>query len=505
MKLSPVQKQIVKLPGNLIVRASAGTGKTHTMVSKITYDIGQHHSHKVIAAITFTIKAAREIKNRLTIDIDRQFIGTNNSFAIEEIIKPFMKDVYGNDYKVDMSTDYSAKVRTFQEGIDKIRVDKVLCSYKDNKKNFIFQLALDILKKSKVCQLYLQAKYFKIYVDEYQDCDKDMHEFFMYICEKLQIDTFVVGDEKQSIYIWRGAYPDAFLSIWKREDFNKEFMGDNFRSCQQIQNYSNLLCKETRGLYKKVTNLQSIYLINTTKAKWMDAVLEYIDTNEKTALLRYSKLNAKEGADKLSLKGTKFVYIPPTPIADITTDVAWLYNAIANYFIVDTYSAYDLLEEVPDEAIGNKKVVSYVKKTLAVLDECIKKADIDNFEKQMDNFASYFSYNTKREHIDKLYTTIVDESFHPAFNVDQLNRIAITFHSSKGLEFEQVIVFASDYRLSDAESIYNHYVAVTRAKTKLIIINLGEYNDNIYHDRLESIFGDSQLRIEDVVTVVDRR
>ena len=36
--LSPIQKEIVELPGNLIVRASAGTGKTHTMVSKIEYD-----------------------------------------------------------------------------------------------------------------------------------------------------------------------------------------------------------------------------------------------------------------------------------------------------------------------------------------------------------------------------------------------------------------------------------------------------------------------------------
>lgn len=88
--LSPIQKEIVELPGNLIVRASAGTGKTHTMVSKIEYDIAHCHTHKAVAAITFTIKAAAEIKDRLTIDTSNHFIGTNNSFAIEEIIKPFM-------------------------------------------------------------------------------------------------------------------------------------------------------------------------------------------------------------------------------------------------------------------------------------------------------------------------------------------------------------------------------------------------------------------------------
>ena len=158
--LSPIQKEIVELPGNLIVRASAGTGKTHTMVSKIEYDIARCHTHKAVAAITFTIKAAAEIKDRLTIDTRNHFIGTNNSFAIEEIIKPFMKDVFGKDYKLDMSTDYSVKVKTFAEGLAKAKDEQVLCSYANSKENFIFQLALDVLQKSKACQLYLKAKYF---------------------------------------------------------------------------------------------------------------------------------------------------------------------------------------------------------------------------------------------------------------------------------------------------------------------------------------------------------
>ena len=88
-----------------------------------------------------------------------------------------------------------------------------------------------------------------------------MHSFFMYLCDKLEIETFVVGDEKQSIYIWRGAYPEAFKSIWEKPNFVKKFMGDNYRSCQQIQNYSNLLCEGTRDLYKSIDNLENIIFI----------------------------------------------------------------------------------------------------------------------------------------------------------------------------------------------------------------------------------------------------
>lgn len=199
--LSPAQEKIVNIDGNLIVRASAGTGKTFTLVSKIAHDIGKNHNHKVIAAITFTIKAANEIKERLTIDPDRHFIGTNNSFAIEEIIKPFMRDVYGSDFDLDMSTDYSLKFDSFDKGISQVKNNQLLGAYSDSKNNFIFQLAYDILTKSRACREYIKARYFKMYIDEYQDCDKDMHALFMYICDELKIETFVVGDEKQSIYI----------------------------------------------------------------------------------------------------------------------------------------------------------------------------------------------------------------------------------------------------------------------------------------------------------------
>ena len=51
-----------------------------------------------------------------------------------------------------------------------------------------------------------------------------------------------------------------------------------------------------------------------------------------------------------------------------------------------------------------------------------------------------------------------------------LDKISITFHSAKGLEFEQVILFVSDYKLKTPQDIYNHYVACTRAKTKLVMV-----------------------------------
>jgi len=386
-----------------------------------------------------------------------------------------------------------------QEGIDKIKTDGILCSYNDNHKNFIFDLAQSIVEQSTACKLYLQAKYFKLYIDEYQDCDKAMHKFFMYLCDTLRIDTFIVGDEKQSIYMWRGAYPEAFKSIWEKPNFERRFLRDNFRSCQQIQNYSNLLCEETRSLYSPSEALDNIVWITPSTANWATEVVEHIDANKTSALLRFSNANACSGANNLAESGIEHIYIPQTPIAEITTETAWLYSAVAKYIILEKYSVYNLINEIPVEGTESRKTVSAIKKLLLEVNQTI--TDEATFSEAVTKLAEYLGYVTRTEHLERLFQTISDKSFHVAFEADKYDHIAITFHSSKGLEFEQVIVFAEDYRLSDLSSICNHYVAVTRAKSKLIIVRMNNHNADHFQRNLESIFTKSGLSISDVVSI----
>jgi superfamily I DNA/RNA helicase len=314
----------------------------------------------------------------------------------------------------------------------------------------------------------------------------------------LNIDTFIVGDEKQSIYIWRGAYPDAFKSIWNKPNFEKRFMGDNFRSCQQIQNYSNLLFEETRSLYNPTENLDNIVWITPTTANWATEVISHMDKSRKSALLRFSNDNARFGANELTTAGIEHIYIPQTPIAEITTETAWLYSAIAKYIIIEKYSVYDLISEIPVEGNESRKTVSAITRLLNNVE--LSTSDEHSFYVAVNELAQYLGYSTRTDHLEKLFQTISDTSFYVAFEPDKYEHIAITFHSSKGLEFEQVIVFAEDYRLSDMPSIYNHYVAVTRAKAKLIIVKLSNYNANCFQTNLARVFSKSGLTINDVVS-----
>ena len=251
------------------------------------------------------------------------------------------------------------KIKGFEDGLAQIKEKQLLCSYKNREENFIFQLAFRIVQKSKSCQLYLKSKYFKIYIDEYQDCDKDMHALFMYLCDDLHIDIFVVGDEKQSIYKWRGAKPELFISIWNKENFSKKMLRDNFRSCQQIENYSNLLFEETSCLYSLVTDISPIVVVCATLDNWSSAVLPHIDVDRRCAILRYRNDDAEANAKAMTSAGIDFTFIPQTPISAITTESSWFYTAVANFFILPKYSAYDFRNEIPNSDVGNKNQILF--------------------------------------------------------------------------------------------------------------------------------------------------
>lgn len=116
---------------------------------------------------------------------------------------------------------------------------------------------------------------------------------------------------------------------------------------QQIQNYSNLLCDETRDLYESVEDLSSVIMICAISANWVSTIIPYLNPNKKCALLRYSRANAEAGAKDSAEGNMEFTYIPQTPIADISTETAWLYSAVAKFFILPKYSAYDFRDEIP--------------------------------------------------------------------------------------------------------------------------------------------------------------
>ncbi len=252
------RKAILEAHGNIVINASAGTGKTRSTIDRIIIDQSNNNNHQTFAAITFTRKAAKEILDRLGKDKGEGFVGTNDKFVLFEVIQPFMYDVFGRSFKKQIKPDYSnnSTFNTFDQGVAKIDINGILCKYRDQKQNFSFQLGLYILQNSSAAKRYLQSKYYRIYIDEYQDSDKDMHNFFMYICKEIGIELFIVGDAKQSIYGWRGGYVKGFKEMIADSDFSRFKLIHNFRSNIQIQNYANIFMDDVRGFYQLCASYQ---------------------------------------------------------------------------------------------------------------------------------------------------------------------------------------------------------------------------------------------------------
>ena len=479
IKLTDEQKQIVECCGNIVVSANAGTGKTATLIEKINFENSSNNTYKMIGAITFTIKATNEIKERLTAKTEKVYVNTNNGFVFDEIITPFYKDCNRECNIEAYTTDYNQKFESYNDGIRLLLNKGIIGSYKNPKLNFIFELANYILDNSIACQKYLKSKYKLICIDEYQDTDDEMHKLFMKLKNILEINLFIIGDTKQSIYIWRNSKPELFENVIHDTEFNYFKLTKNFRSTKSIQNYSNILLAETQSLvdFNNIDRQDVSIIMSSSETENLITALNKCDKSKPFALLRFSRTNASNDAKIINDYGIECNYIPLIPIREITTNSSWLYIGLSEYLIKPAFSEYDFFQQIPG-GIDNNEELKYIKMML----KKIKKLYVDNDKKSLFNeikkLGIYYDYNISEEHFELFYQSITQDEYIKAIKIDMnKTNISLTFHTSKGLQFEQVIINAADYPLNNIESVYNHYVASTRAKSKLIILlNTQNYN-----------------------------
>lgn len=459
--------------GNIVISASAGTGKTHTTILKIKHDIEKNVSFSTFGSITFTKKAAREIETRLRGEKGEGFVGTNDNFVLQEIIRPFMYDVYGRAFKKEIKPDYSTtnQISDYETGIKKIKDTGFICKYSDNKKNYSFQLALYILENSEAARLYLQSKYYRIYIDEYQDCDKDMHKLFMYICKHLLIPLFVVGDLKQSIYSWRGGYDKGFLDLLADSNFSSFKLKHNFRSVMCIQNYANMFMDDVRSDFRKVPFDDSVNCFAYKSVYYaIKKVKEWVDTDEKCAFLIRNKTDGKRWAGWLNDNNIEFTFIPGSPLdnLDMESEHIWIARQIAHFIMNDIYSEYDFYDEIANSDSYN---FSEIRRTLFSIEKTID--DIETFIACCTKLYEILGYELSDQitnEIKVLFQVISNEEYIPTYNNEKYKHIVTTVHSAKGLQYAQVIALADNYNLNIAEDCNLHYVAVSRPEKRLLVL-----------------------------------
>ena len=126
-----IRENILNAHGNVVISASAGTGKTYTTIQRIIKDTKDCADYKTFAAITFTRKASKEIMNRLGPNKANGFIGTNDNFILVGVIQAFMHDAFGVDFKIEIKPDFNDdnRVKNFDAGVEKIRETHLMCKH----------------------------------------------------------------------------------------------------------------------------------------------------------------------------------------------------------------------------------------------------------------------------------------------------------------------------------------------------------------------------------------
>ena len=300
MKLNPQQQQAVKyVSGPCLVLAGAGSGKTRVIINKIAHLIGKcGYLPKQIAAVTFTNKAAREMKERVAQSIGKEsskglVVSTFHTFGFDIIKREYkhlgfkanmtlfdehdqmalLKDLTADllqedkellrmlinrisNWKNDLCSPQQAMAlardkqeQTFAHCYD--RYNKQLRAYNALDFDDLIMLPTLLFKQNAEVRSKWQEKIRYLLVDEYQDTNTSQYELIKLLVGDRARFT-VVGDDDQSIYSWRGARPQNMVRL--RDDFpalRVIKLEQNYRSSQRILHCANILIDNNDHVFDK--------------------------------------------------------------------------------------------------------------------------------------------------------------------------------------------------------------------------------------------------------------
>lgn len=210
------------------------------------------------------------------------FLGTVHSFCLSEIITPFAalypqykiplpiriiseaeknrlfdsQNYEGTPKLIDVDKERTRNIK----GISRVAIEsydialKAAISFEElliqnGYLDFISMVkkSVELVKNEPYVRKALEAKYPWIIVDEYQDLGKPLHELILTLLNLTRIKVFAVGDADQSIYDFQGAAPDYLVELSQRQDVSCIHLKNNYRSSQTIVDASEYVLKSSRG------------------------------------------------------------------------------------------------------------------------------------------------------------------------------------------------------------------------------------------------------------------
>lgn len=263
MKLNRKQKLAIEsISKDVVVLACAGSGKTEVLTQRIIRLLKEGFSPKEICAVTFTRKAAGELRKRIDAGVGTWQthglrIGTFHSLCLEMIESyPVLAGYgYGSKLVVYDEEDKASIMKEIKGRFSTTTPERIIRSEYLNilqrssaiDYDMMVKVALTLLQDRQVQQHY-HAKYRFLFVDEFQDTDIDQIRWINFIKPEY---LFVVGDDDQNIYGWRGTDVKAFREFQRAPEREKIILPRNYRSTSRIIDVANaVIAKEPERIKK---------------------------------------------------------------------------------------------------------------------------------------------------------------------------------------------------------------------------------------------------------------
>lgn len=276
VSLTNTQSQAVKSTNNRIaVIAGPGSGKTRVLTERIIYLIKENNiPENQILALSFSSKAAKEMRNRLVerlgVQANKIAVKTFHSFGLQIIRNNYDTVNLSENFDFIDNTGKNRILRKIMKAnripekdivdlsqtISKIKCGFLTVDYQTSKTFNEYQtqlklnnmidfddmiiLALKILHENEDISRLYQSEYSHVLVDEVQDLNRSQIEIINHIIDD-STSLFIVGDDDQCIYEWRGAEPDFLKNLEKNSGFEIIRLEENFRSDSKIVDISGVL------------------------------------------------------------------------------------------------------------------------------------------------------------------------------------------------------------------------------------------------------------------------
>lgn len=428
--LNKEQIEAVKtIDGPVLVMAGAGSGKTKVLTTRIAYLIEEGIPSYNILAITFTNKAAAEMRDRVSnlIGDVSSFIGTFHSLGVRiirenhdvlglpnnftiidsddtnTIIKKLLKEMnldskqYSPSYvrnrisfiKNQMLTDGELD-RLFNTPMDKVVVE-VYHRYNNKLKTSasvdfddLLLLPVNLFKERKDILEYYQDKYRYILIDEYQDTNPVQYKLSVMLSNKYK-NIFVVGDMNQSIYAFRQA---DFRNI---SNFEKDFKGAKVIKLEHNYRSTNNILSAANEVIKHNTERKDLKLFSDNgdgvKIKYTRA---YDEKHEIALVIDEIKHLLSEGYKNEDIAILYRTNAQSRAIEDVFLAKGIPYKVFGSYYFYNRKEIKDLISYLrliynPHDEISLRRVINTPKRgigesAIAAIEERAKQQNISMFD-----------------------------------------------------------------------------------------------------------------------------